>query len=104
MVGFNGKPAEVTQVVDGLHIIDVLPKTIVCGCCIENVERIKFKNQSFVPERTCTFSKREKIGDPYPTCSACGYETDWHECEWYMDDTFVYEKPFCPNCGAKVVE
>ena len=55
-------------------------------------------------ERTCTFSKCEKSGDPYPTCSACGYETDLHECEWYMDDAFEYEKKFCPNCGARVME
>lgn len=57
----------------------------------------------YIKDRTCTFSKHEKAGDPYPTCSACGYETDWHECEWYFDDTFEYKKNFCPNCGSKVI-
>ena len=55
-------------------------------------------------ERTCTFSVYKTGDDHYPTCSACGYETDWHECEWYFDDTFEYKKNFCPNCGAKVVQ
>lgn len=55
-------------------------------------------------ERTCTFSKRKDDKDPYPTCSACGYVTDWHECVWYFDNSFEYENNYCPNCGAKVVE
>ena len=56
------------------------------------------------PERTCTFSVKEKDGDPYPTCSECGYETDFGELMWYFDNTFKYENKYCPNCGAKAVE
>lgn len=56
------------------------------------------------PERTCTFSVKEREEDPYPTCSECGYETDFGELMWYFDNTFKYENKYCPNCGAKVFE
>lgn len=65
---------------------------------LENIVGVKF-----VPERTCTFSKHEKICDNYPTCSACGYEADWHECEPYGYSGFEYEKNYCPNCGSMVI-
>lgn len=54
-------------------------------------------------ERTCTFSKHEKISYPYPTCSACGYVADWHECEPYGYSGYKYEKNYCPNCGSRVI-
>ena len=56
----------------------------------------------YIKELTCTFSKHEKAGDPYPTCSACGYEAAREECEDYVGVVY-YEKRHCPNCGAKVV-
>ena len=54
-------------------------------------------------ERTCTFSVYQTGDDHYPTCSVCGYEAAREECEDYVGVVY-YEKRFCPNCGAKVVE
>lgn len=60
-------------------------------------------NESPEMVRMCTFNKHEKISDNYPTCSACGYEADWHECEPYGYSGYEYKKNYCPNCGARVI-
>lgn len=54
-------------------------------------------------ERTCTFSVYQPGDGYFPTCSSCGYEAVREECEDYVGVVY-YEKRFCPNCGAKVVE
>lgn len=54
-------------------------------------------------ERTCTFSVYQSGDEHFPTCSECGYEAAREECEDYVGVVY-YEKRFCPNCGAKVVE
>lgn len=56
------------------------------------------------PERACEFSTYMKDGDPYPTCSACGYESDAYECRWLFDGSMEYSGKFCVNCGARVKE
>ena len=55
------------------------------------------------PERTCTFSVYQTGDEHFPTCSVCGYEDAREECEDYVG-VVHYEKRFCPNCGAKVVQ
>lgn len=59
-------------------------------------------------ERMCTFNVCESYTQIHrqqlPTCSACGYETEWDECTVYGDGTVRYEQNYCPNCGAKVVK
>ena len=56
-----------------------------------------------VSERTCKFVS-SKGSDYPPVCSACGYELGIYDCAWYEDGTYGYERNYCPNCGAKVVE
>lgn len=55
------------------------------------------------PERTCTFSEYQTGDEHFPTCSSCGYEAAREECEDYVGVVY-YEKRYCPNCGAKVVQ
>ena len=99
MVEFKGDVAAVSQVLDGLHVVNVRPTEIYCNCCVDNVERIKFLNTSFVPERTCRLSESYGIGvefDPFEgwSCDRCG-----------MIVSYDPDKPnYCPHCGAKVVK
>ena len=53
-------------------------------------------------ERTCKFVS-SKGSDYPPVCSECGYELGIYDCAWYEGGTYGYERNYCPNCGAKVV-
>ena len=57
----------------------------------------------YIKEITCTFSVYKTGDEHYPTCSVCGYEAAREECEDYVGVVY-YEKRFCPNCGAKVIQ
>lgn len=99
MVKFNGDNAAIGQVLDGLHVVNVLPTTILCNCCVENVERVEFINASFVPEHTCRNTTRHRH-----------YGFECSECKWsayepndYGNDVDFDDFNYCPNCGEKVV-
>ena len=53
-------------------------------------------------ERTCEFVS-SKGSDRPPVCSACGYELDIYDCDWFEDGAYGYGGNYCPNCGARVV-
>ena len=59
---------------------------------------------TYVPERTCTFSRCLDDEDPLPTCSACGYEADVSEVGAVPGGELCYLYKHCVDCGAKVVE
>lgn len=102
MVEFKGDAAEVSQVLNGLHVLDILPTKIFCNCYIENAERVDFINASFVLERTC--HKELMVTEDYT-----GAEVEYFgcsECGQWLSETDCYglaDGPnYCENCGCKV--
>lgn len=101
MVEFKGDVDAVQAVIDGLNVIDVEPMKLVCGCYVENVDRIAFKNTVFIEERTCNMVCK-KDG---PMCTVwefdcCGFEFVEDKCAQYQTDL---PGTRCPKCGAKVI-
>lgn len=95
-----------------VEVKDNPPETIAIqcksGCCISvhhkwMEENVLIEAWNTRAERTCTFSVYQSGDEHFPTCSACGYEAAREECEDYVG-VMYYEKRFCPNCGARLVQ
>lgn len=58
-----------------------------------NGHRVRINGKVYAMERTCRAVGEDPLG--FRSCSSCGYET------WADDDSVT---PYCPNCGARVIE
>lgn len=67
-------------------------------------EGVEYYPMTYFEERTCEFAD-DSDGEPSPPkCSVCGYDPGIYECAWYDDGTYGYERNYCPNCGARILE
>lgn len=68
---------------------------------IEVLEKIieRFENEQNKSLCTIDVDKRGIM-----TCSNCGEEISWFDCDIYSDDKQEYSHNYCYNCGAKVIK